>query len=183
MTPQEAVSAFFNTMRSETDQAGLMYSQFAVVQALDYVIDRWEDLNPLARDKAGNRTREWLEHLETVFGGMSTEELCAHKFDFSAELRWAMGGIGTSVMLGLSRAIGETMVVLMVAGGAGIIPESIFDPVRPMTAGIAAEMAEAAVGGEHYHALYAAGLLLFLITFAFNLAAWYFTRRLSLRSA
>lgn len=57
MTPQEAVSAFFNTMRSETDQAGLMYSQFAVVQALDYVIDRWEDLNPLARDKAGNRTR------------------------------------------------------------------------------------------------------------------------------
>ena len=63
MTPQEAVSAFFNTMRSETDQAGLMYSQFAVVQALDYVIDRWEDLNPLARDKAGNRTREWLEHL------------------------------------------------------------------------------------------------------------------------
>lgn len=53
MTPQEAVSAFFNTMRSETDQVGLMYSQFAVVQALDYVIDRWEDLNPLARDKAG----------------------------------------------------------------------------------------------------------------------------------
>ena len=44
-------------------------------------------------------------------------------------------------------------------------------------------LAEAAVGGEHYHALYAAGLLLFLITFAFNLAAWYFTRRLSLRSA
>ena len=86
-------------------------------------------------------------------------------------------------VIGLSRAIGETMVVLMVAGGAGIIPESIFDPVRPMTAGIAAEMAEAAVGGEHYHALYAAGLLLFLITFAFNLAAWYFTRRLSLRSA
>ena len=64
-----------------------MYSQFAVVQALDNLIDRWEDLNPLARDKAGNRTREWLEHLETVFSTMSTEALCAHKFDFSAELR------------------------------------------------------------------------------------------------
>ena len=99
------------------------------------------------------------------------------------ELRWAMGGIGTSVMLGVSRAIGETMVVLMVAGGAGIIPESIFDPVRPMTASIAAEMAEAAVGGEHYHALYATGLVLFLTTFVFNLLAWYFTRRFSLRSA
>ena len=86
MTPQEAVSAFFNTMRSETDQAGLMYSQLAVVQALDHVIDRWEDLNPLARDKAGNRTHEWLEHLETVFKSMSVEELCAHKFEFSAEL-------------------------------------------------------------------------------------------------
>lgn len=98
------------------------------------------------------------------------------------ELRWAMGGIGTAVMLGISREIGETMVVLMVAGGAGIIPESIFDPVRPMTASIAAEMAEAAVGGEHYHALYATGLVLFLITFVFNLAAWYCTRRLSLKS-
>ena len=82
------------------------------------------------------------------------------------ELRWAMGGIATAVMLGISRVIGETMVVLMVAGGAAIIPESIFDPVRPMTSSIAAEMAEAAVGGEHYHALYATGLVLFIITFA-----------------
>lgn len=96
------------------------------------------------------------------------------------ELRWAMGGIATAVMLGISRVIGETMVVLMVAGGAAIIPESIFDPVRPMTASIAAEMAEAAVGGEHYHALYATGLVLFIITFAFNLCAWYAARRFGL---
>ena len=94
------------------------------------------------------------------------------------ELRWAMGGI--AVMLGISRVIGETMVVLMVAGGAAIIPESIFDPVRPMTSSIAAEMAEAAVGGEHYHALYATGLVLFIITFAFNLCAWYAARRFGL---
>lgn len=96
------------------------------------------------------------------------------------ELRWAMGGIATAVMLGISRIIGETMVVLMVAGGAAIIPESIFDPVRPMTSSIAAEMAEAAVGGEHYHALYATGLVLFIITFAFNLCAWYAARRFGL---
>ena len=96
------------------------------------------------------------------------------------ELRWAMGGIATAVMLGISRVIGETMVVLMVAGGAAIIPESIFDPVRPMTSSIAAEMAEAAVGGEHYHALYASGLVLFIITFAFNLCAWYAARRFGL---
>lgn len=96
------------------------------------------------------------------------------------ELRGAMGGIATAVMLGISRVIGETMVVLMVAGGAAIIPESIFDPVRPMTSSIAAEMAEAAVGGEHYHALYATGLVLFIITFAFNLCAWYAARRFGL---
>ena len=96
------------------------------------------------------------------------------------EIRWAMGGIATAVMLGISRVIGETMVVLMVAGGAAIIPESIFDPVRPMTSSIAAEMAEAAVGGEHYHALYATGLVLFIITFAFNLCAWYAARRFGL---
>lgn len=96
------------------------------------------------------------------------------------ELRWAMGGIATAVMLGISRVIGETMVVLMVAGGAAIIPESIFDPVRPMTSSIAAEMAEAAVGGEHYHALYETGLVLFIITFAFNLCAWYAARRFGL---
>ena len=97
------------------------------------------------------------------------------------ELRWAMGGIATAVMLGISRVIGETMVVLMVAGGGpAIIPESIFDPVRPMTSSIAAEMAEAAVGGEHYHALYATGLVLFIITFAFNLCAWYAARRFGL---
>lgn len=96
------------------------------------------------------------------------------------ELRWAMGGIATAVMLGISRVIGETMVVLMVAGGAAIIPESIFYPVRPMTSSIAAEMAEAAVGGEHYHALYATGLVLFIITFAFNLCAWYAARRFGL---
>ena len=96
------------------------------------------------------------------------------------ELRWAMGGIATAVMLGISRVIGETMVVLMVAGGAAIIPESIFDPVRPMTSSIAAEMAEAAVGGEHYHALFATGLVLFIITFAFNLCAWYAARRFGL---
>lgn len=118
-----------------------------------------------------------MREASLALGATRWETLCR------VELRWAMGGIGTSVMLGISRAIGETMVVLMVAGGAGIVPESLFDPVRPMTAGIAAEMAEAAVGSEHYHALYAAGLVLFLTTFVFNLLAWYFTRRFSLKGA
>jgi phosphate transport system permease protein len=83
----------------------------------------------------------------------------------------SISGITTAVILGLSRAIGETMVVLMVAGGAAMLPESIFDPVRPMPASIASEMAEAPVGGDHYFALFATGIVLFLFTFIFNLIA------------
>lgn len=83
----------------------------------------------------------------------------------------ALSGIGTAVMLGMSRAIGETMVVLMVAGGAGLIPTSLLDPVRPMPASIAAEMAEAPFRSDHYHALFTIGIVLFFLTLAFNLAA------------
>ena len=89
----------------------------------------------------------------------------------------ALCGIGTAVMLGMSRAIGETMVVLMVAGGAGIIPTSLLSPVRPMPASIAAEMAEAAFRSEHYHALFAIGIVLFFLTLVFNLAAGYISEK------
>ncbi|MBN2054165.1 phosphate ABC transporter permease subunit PstC [bacterium] len=83
----------------------------------------------------------------------------------------ALSGISTAVILGMSRAIGETMVVLMVAGGAAAIPESIFDPCRPLPASIAAEMAEAPYQSDHYHALFATGIVLLVITFAFNVVA------------
>jgi len=89
----------------------------------------------------------------------------------------SLSGISTAVILGLSRAVGETMVVLMVAGGAAMLPESIFDPVRPMPASIAAEMAEAPVGGEHYHALFATGIVLFVFTLIFNIVADYIAHR------
>jgi phosphate transport system permease protein len=89
----------------------------------------------------------------------------------------SISGISTAVILGMSRAIGETMVVLMVAGGATAIPTSIFDPVRPMPASIAAEMAEAPFRGDHYHALFATGIVLFVFTFLFNLVADYISTR------
>jgi len=89
----------------------------------------------------------------------------------------SLSGIGTAVILGLSRAIGETMVVLMAAGGAAMIPGSVFDPVRPLPATIAAEMAEAPFGSEHYHALFAIGIVLFIFTFIFNLMADYISHR------
>ncbi|MFV0423371.1 phosphate ABC transporter permease subunit PstC [Oleidesulfovibrio sp.] len=85
----------------------------------------------------------------------------------------SLPGISTAVILGMSRSIGETMVVLMVAGGAAMIPGSLFDPVRPMPASIAAEMAEAPFHSDHYYALFATGMVLFVFTLMFNiLAAW-----------
>lgn len=89
----------------------------------------------------------------------------------------ALSGISTAVILGMARAIGETMVVLMVAGGAAAIPESIFDSVRPMPASIAAEMGEAPFRSGHYHALFATGIVLFLMTLAFNLIADYISQK------
>jgi phosphate transport system permease protein len=83
----------------------------------------------------------------------------------------SLSGISTAVILGMSRAMGETMVVLMVAGGATRIPSSLFQPVRPLPASIAAEMAEAPFRSAHYHALFATGIVLFLFTLLFNIVA------------
>jgi len=89
----------------------------------------------------------------------------------------SLSGVSTGIILGMSRAIGETMVVLMVAGGAAMIPGSLFDPVRPMPASIAAEMAEAPFRSEHYHALFAIGLVLFIFTLMFNFIADYISHK------
>ena len=84
----------------------------------------------------------------------------------------ASSGIGTAIMLGMSRSIGETMVVLMVAGGAAVLPTSLFDPIRPIPASIAAEMAEAPFHSEHYYALFATGIVLIIFTLIFNATAF-----------
>ncbi len=93
----------------------------------------------------------------------------------------AGSGISTAIILGMSRAIGETMTVLMVAGGAAVVPRTFLEPVRPMTAAIAAEMGEAPMGGAHYHALFAIALVLFVITFVFNIIAEIISRRFRLK--
>lgn len=83
----------------------------------------------------------------------------------------ASSGIVAAVMLGLGRVIGETMAVMMITGNAAVIPHSILQPVRTLTATIAAEMGEAVVGSEHYFALFAIGIVLFVISFAINIVA------------
>ena len=81
----------------------------------------------------------------------------------------AKSGIIGSVLLGFGRAIGETMVVLMISGGSATIPKSIFHSVRPLTSTIAAEMGETVMGDLHYRSLFALAIILFGITFFTNL--------------
>lgn len=81
----------------------------------------------------------------------------------------ALSGIIAAVMLGMGRAIGETMTVLMATGNAPAFPKSFLSSIRTMTANIAIELGEVPYFTTHYYALFAIGLVLFLITFAVNL--------------
>lgn len=83
----------------------------------------------------------------------------------------AKNGLLAAVLLGVGRAVGETMAVLMATGHAVKIPTSVLDSVRTLTATIAAELGEASVGSEHYQVLFIIGVLLFSITFVVNLTA------------
>ena len=89
----------------------------------------------------------------------------------------ASSGIVAAVMLGIGRVIGETMAVMMITGNAALMPHSILQPVRTLTATIAAEMGEAVVGSEHYFALFAVGIVLFIISFIINVTADLFLHR------
>jgi len=83
----------------------------------------------------------------------------------------ARSGLLAAVLLGVGRAIGETIAVLMATGHAVQIPHSLLDSVRTLTATIAAELGETAHGSDHYQALFAIGVLLFALTFVVNLTA------------
>src|SRR4030042_3084315 len=90
----------------------------------------------------------------------------------------ASSGMVAAVMLGLGRIVGETMAVLMLTGNSPRIVFSFLQPVRTITATIAAEMGETAQGGLHYSALFAIGLILFIITFSINFIGDRFTGRI-----
>lgn len=93
----------------------------------------------------------------------------------------AKSGIIAGGMLGLGRIIGETMIVLMVAGNSLAFPKSFLDPVRPITANIAIEIKEVVTGSLHWHSLFALGLVLFAITFLINLMVDLFISQKDLR--
>ncbi len=84
-------------------------------------------------------------------------------------LPYSMSGITAAAILGIGRAIGETMAVLMVTGNAAVMPHSLLQPVRTIPATIAAELGEAPQGGVHYQALFALGCILFILTLLINI--------------
>ena len=86
-------------------------------------------------------------------------------------LHGALPGIIAASMLGIGRVIGETMAVMMITGNAAVIPNTFLQPVRTLTATIAAEMGETVRGSEHFYALFAIGIVLFVMSFAINVTA------------
>ena len=84
---------------------------------------------------------------------------------------YSLSGISAAVVLGIGRAIGETMAVLMVTGNAAVMPSSLFEPIRTIPATIAAELGEAPTGEAHYQALFLLGCILFIITLIVSITA------------
>ena len=96
---------------------------------------------------------------------------------YKVVIPYSSSGITSAVVLGIGRAIGETMAVLMVTGNAAIIPPSFFEPVRTIPATIAAELGEAPAGGAHYESLFLLGAVLFLITLVLSIAVEYISSK------
>lgn len=90
---------------------------------------------------------------------------------------YSLSGISAAVVLGIGRAIGETMAVLMVTGNAAVMPHSLFESVRTIPATIAAELGEAPLGGSHYQALFMLGCILFIITMIISITAETISKR------
>ena len=89
----------------------------------------------------------------------------------------AKSGVIAGIVLGIGRAIGETMAVLMVTGNAAVIPTTILEPLRTIPATIAAELGEAPAGGPHYQALFLLGVVLFFITLIINFSVEYISSK------
>jgi phosphate transport system permease protein len=142
----------FNLAVGETALAG---SIILAIMALPTIITISED--------AIRTTPQSLKEASLALGATRWQTLVRVIIPYSKS------GITAAVILGIGRAVGETMAVLMVTGNAAIMPTSFLQPVRTIPATIAAELGEASFGGVHFKALFALGIILFIITFGFNL--------------
>ncbi|MBA3663037.1 MAG: phosphate ABC transporter permease subunit PstC [Bacteroidetes bacterium] len=147
-----AIQKLFNLPVGETGLAG---SIILGIMALPTIITISED--------AMRNTPRAMKEASLALGASKWQTI------YKIVIPYSISGISAAAILGIGRAIGETMAVLMVTGNAAVIPTSILEPMRTIPATIAAELGEAPDGGLHYKALFALGCILFIITLVINL--------------
>lgn len=148
------VQKVFNLSVGETAFTG---SLLLAIMALPTIISVAEDaINNVPREIKEASLSLGASHWQTIY---------------RVVLPYAKSGLSAAVILGIGRAIGETMAVLMVTGNAAVMPHTIFQPVRTIPATIAAELGETSAGSPHYQALFVLGAVLFIITMIINLVA------------
>jgi phosphate transport system permease protein len=145
------IQKLFNLPVGETALAG---SVILAIMALPTIITISED--------AIRTTPQALKEASLALGASHWQSI------IRVVIPYGRSGIMAAFILGIGRAIGETMAVLMVTGNAAVMPHSLLEPVRTIPATIAAELGEAPFGGTHFKALFALGIILFIITFVFN---------------
>ena len=154
------IQKLFNLPVGETGLAG---SIILGIMALPTIITISED--------AMRNTPRAMKEASLALGASKWQTI------YKIVIPYSISGISAAAILGIGRAIGETMAVLMVTGNAAVMPHSILEPMRTIPATIAAELGEAPDGGLHYKALFALGCILFMITLVINLTVEYVSTR------
>lgn len=152
-----------DTFGLDSGQSGLAGGILLAIMALPTIITISED--------ALRNTPQAMKESSLALGATQWQTI------YKIVIPYSSSGITAAAILGIGRAMGETMAVLMVTGNAAVIPHSILEPLRTIPATIASELGEAPQGGLHYQALFGLGCILFLITFATNLIAGYVTKK------
>ena len=146
------VQKVFNLPVGETGLAG---SLVLAIMALPTIITVSED--------AIRNTPRSMKEASLALGATHWQTI------YKVIIPYSLSGISAAAILGIGRAMGETMAVLMVTGNAAVMPHSILEPLRTIPATIAAELGEVDHGGLHYKALFALGCVLFIMTFVINI--------------
>ncbi|MEO8795122.1 MAG: phosphate ABC transporter permease subunit PstC [Daejeonella sp.] len=152
-----------DTFNLDSGQSGLAGGILLAIMALPTIITVSED--------ALRNTPNAMREASLAMGASQWQTI------YRIVIPYSSSGISAAAILGIGRAMGETMAVLMVTGNAAVIPHSILQPLRTIPATIAAELGEAPQGGMHYQALFTLGCILFIITVGANLLAGYISNK------
>lgn len=151
-----------NTFKLPVGETALTGSIILAIMALPTIISVAED--------AMRNTPRAMREASLALGATQWQTI------YKVVIPYAKSGISAAVVLGIGRAIGETMAVLMVTGNAAVIPHSAFQSVRTIPATIAAELGEAPVGGSHYQALFLLGCILFVFTMIISISSEFISK-------